>query len=977
MSKRRPAPTYTAPADAGLGEREREVPEEAAYNEQRFGHSVSVDSVQSYKERMALRQDRKRKHEAMAEDGREQQKTAVPTAGGLVLTSDVLGVLLPPGYKAVALPEASADVALYRPPEAFRSTDAALEHAEFEGIEFKAVDHKYFSALKDGKLRTLAEVFRIKNGAPPVRKRAMRLLVETCVDVGAGTVLGALLPLLGEKALDENERHLIVKATTKVVIRIEGGVRPYTHQVMRALAPMLIDEDLAFRVAARELLLVVVRAAGLASTVLSLRPDLDHADEYVRNLLARVLAVAATTLGLAKVLPFLKAVIKSKSWLARHTGIRAVHQTCVMLGGGNGAMVLPHLRQVVQVLRPGLEDELPAVRTATATTLALVADSVAPHGIESFEPVLELAWRGLRNHRGRGLAAFLRCVGALVPLMAHNAAYAEYAAYYTRELVRVLAREFALPDDEVRKAVLHVVARLPVSRELVPQFHTALVEPFLASFWTRRTALESPLVARLVIGATARLARLDVPGVLVAVAAHAKDANDSLRILAADTVERIVATYPRLTVELTARNVASVVDAVLYAFQEQERLHPAFLHCAATLFHSLGERLQPHVTAVLSAMLFRLKNAEPTVRQQAADLVALVAPLLRDEQVLRKLILFLYELLGEVFPDVLGAILGALHACIDALSHAALVALDNPSASMLLPTLTPILKNRHDRVQENCIRLVGLIARKHAETINAKEWMRVSFDLLDLLKSTRKQIRIAANATFGHIANTIGPLDVLAMLLSNLRMQERQLRVSAAVAIGVVADTCAPFAVLPVLMSEYRVPERNVQNGILKALSFLFEYIDGAAAKDYLYALVPLLQSALTDRDTVHRQTAALVVKHLAVNCAGQAHGDFHAAFLHLLNLVLPNLYEPLLHVITRVVEAMDALRVVLGNGVFLNYIWAGLFHAAKKVRGPYWKVYNMAYVQNCDAMVPYYPRIDRMCDSDTNYNVPELDVWL
>lgn len=33
------------------------------------------------------------------------------------------------------------------------------------------------------------------------------------------------------------------------------------------------------------------------------------------------------------------------------------------------------------------------------------------------------------------------------------------------------------------------------------------------------------------------------------------------------------------------------------------------------------------------------------------------------------------------------------------------------------------------------------------------------------------------------------------------------------------------LAVLPALMNEYRVPELNVQNGVLKALSFMFEYI--------------------------------------------------------------------------------------------------------------------------------------------------------
>lgn len=72
------------------------------------------------------------------------------------------------------------------------------------------------------------------------------------------------------------------------------------------------------------------------------------------------------------------------------------------------------------------------------------------------------------------------------------------------------------------------------------------------------------------------------------------------------------------------------------------------------------------------------------------------------------------------------------------------------------------------------------------------------------------------------------------------------------------------WQVLPALMNEYRVPELNVQNGVLKALSFMFEYI-GEMGKDYIYAVTPLIEDALMDRDLVHRQTACTVVKHMAL----------------------------------------------------------------------------------------------------------------
>lgn len=120
-------------------------------------------------------------------------------------------------------------------------------------------------------------------------------------------------------------------------------------------------------------------------------------------------------------------------------------------------------------------------------------------------------------------------------------------------------------------------------------------------------------------------------------------------------------------------------------------------------------------------------------------------------------------------------------------------------------------------------------------------------ELLELLKASKKSIRRVAINTFGYIAKAIGPHDVLATLLSNLKVQERQLRVCTTVAIAIVAETCAPFTVLPAMMNEYRVPEINVQNGVLKALSFMFEYI-GEMAKDYIYAVTPLLTDALMER---------------------------------------------------------------------------------------------------------------------------------
>ena len=108
-------------------------------------------------------------------------------------------------------------------------------------------------------------------------------------------------------------------------------------------------------------------------------------------------------------------------------------------------------------------------------------------------------------------------------------------------------------------------------------------------------------------------------------------------------------------------------------------------------------------------------------------------------------------------------------------------------------------------MQENCIDLVGRIADRGAEFVPAREWMRICFELLEMLKAHKKGIRRATVNTFGYIAKAIGPQDVLVTLLNNLKVQERQNRVCTTVAIAIVAETCSPFTVLPALMNEYKV----------------------------------------------------------------------------------------------------------------------------------------------------------------------------
>ncbi|KAJ3124045.1 Splicing factor 3B subunit 1 [Nowakowskiella sp. JEL0407] len=824
-------------------------------------------------------------------------------------------------------------------------------------LDKKEDDELSMEELKERKIMRL--LLKIKNGTPPLRKASLRQITDKAREFGAASLFNQILPLLMSPTLEDQERHLLVKVIDRVLYKLDDLVRPYVHKILVVIEPLLIDEDYYARVEGREIISNLSKAAGLATMIATMRPDIDHENEYVRNTTARAFSVVASALGIPSLLPFLKAVCMSKkSWEARHTGIKIVQQIAILMG----CAVLPHLKSLVECIAHGLVDEQQKVRTITALGVAALAEAAAPYGFESFDSVLRPLWEGIRKHRGKGLAAFLKAVGFIIPLMD-----SEYANHYTKEIMEVLIREFQSPDEEMKKIVLKVVKQCAATDGVEPSFIMEHILPeFFKHFWVRRMALDRRNSKQLIETTVELAQRVGVSEIVKRIVEDLKDESEPYRKMVMETIDQIVAQLG--TADVDERLEVTLIDGILYAFQEQTTEDAIMLNGFGTVINALGMRVKPYLQQIHATLVWRLNNKSAKVRQQAADVIAKIASVMKicgEEQLMSQLGLRLYEYLGEEYPEVLGSILGALKGIVNVIGMSSM----NPPIKDLLPRLTPILKNRHEKVQENCIDLVGRIADRGAEFVSAREWMRICFELLDMLKAHKKGIRRATVNTFGYIAKAIGPQDVLATLLNNLKVQERQNRVCTTVAIAIVAETCSPFTVLPALMNEYRVPELNVQNGVLKSMSFLFEYI-GEMGKDYVYAATPLLEDALIDRDLVHRQTACTTVKHMALGVYGLGCED---AMMHLLNYVWPNIFETSPHVINAVMDAVDGLRVALGCGTILQYVLQGLFHPARKVREIYWKVYNSMYIGAQDSLVAYYPRIES--DERNSYVRHELDL--
>ena len=850
------------------------------------------------------------------------------------------------------------------PEELDTEIDKKMESSMYTGL--KPEDRQFFQTLFDPevdetklsseaikKRKVLAYLLKIKNGIPPVRKNAMRQLVEKSKYFGPSILFSQIIPLLMSPSIDDEERHSLVKLMERLLLKLGVLVRPWAHKILVAVTPMLIDDIPYVRIEGREIISNLSKSVGMPTMISVLRPDIESSDESIRTITAKSLAIVASSLGVNEFFPFLKAINETKkNWTIRETGIKTVQQLAMLIGNG----VLPYLQMLIEIIQLGLkrENEHKKVKLYTALAISSLAEASYPYGIDFYKDIIKYLFDGIKIHKGKLLASYFKALGNIIILMDD-----EVATRSAKIILPILKKDFVSPDENIRRVILHVLKQcLLVNGIDYTYVKEEICNEFFANFWNRRMALDRKNYKG-VIDVTVELAKkISCSEVLNIIVYYLKDENEIFRKMTLECVEKIVSCLGVIDIDKTLEQ--HLIDGLILCFEEQNtdennnnNSNDIVLSCFGQVVNAFETRIKPYLPTICAKIQWRFSNKFPKVRKQSADLIVKLANSLKlngEEALLSRLGLILDENLGEEYPEVLGSILKALKALVLNVGMHKMV----PPISELLPKLTPILRNRNDEVEENVVSLIGLIAEKGASYVSDKEWMRICFDLLELFKAHRKSIRRNAVNTFGHIAKAIGPQDVLIPLLDNLKIQERQDRICTTVAIAIIAEACGPFTVVPALLNEYRVTELNVQNGVLKALAFMFEYI-GEMSRDYIYSILSLLQNALTERELVHRQQACGVVKHLAINVAGLNCED---ALIHLLNYLWPNIFEDSPHFQMAFLDAIEGLRIGLGVNIIMKYLLQGLFHPAKRVREPYWKVFNLLYIGAQDDLCMSYPTL-------------------
>ncbi|CBH18212.1 splicing factor 3B subunit 1, putative [Trypanosoma equiperdum] len=824
----------------------------------------------------------------------------------------------------------------------------------------------------------MKNLFKIKNGDTNQRRIAMRYLLDKARIFGSGPLFQFTFHVWRSGILDVIEQHYYVDLVKGAISRLQKDVRGSSKEIVHMMEVLLSAQERVLRDDGKEVLILLTRVVGYEAVFEAIKEDFAHAESGVRRHTAKVVAIIAFAVGPEIAIKIIHGMSLSPVALARQTSARAITEMATILMHA----ITGELVELVPIFEKLLRDE-PRVKREAASALAHVAEATYPYGIEELDSLVYIVREECKRGIGTTTGLFVRAFGALIPLMAPYD-----AQKYTSDMLPTLVNQFNTPDDEHRRVLLQVVRQCVSADGVTVDFiRNVILRPFFEGFWTIRRVAADRKTAGILIDTTVGIARrIGSTEILQYLVQDMKDENEHFQRMVVETVRRVIANVGAVGVPDTL--VALLMDGAIAAVKQDETgLNRVVMEGLATICNALGTRLKRHLRQIFDLIKSR-RDMPGMIRMQAAELAARIATTVKDAGgalFLQDLGRSLFDRLEDDEAAVMSANLKATRVILVELGAARY----QPPVRELLKKLMYIIPNRNSNVQLNTILLVEEIATNCDEDVEAIHLQELATKgLFELLDAHRRETRRACTRTFGVIARKIRPFAIILELVDNFKQDKRKIRICTAVALGAIARECGAFTVIPYLLNESKICEGEqvatiVQHSILKAVRYIFEAI-GAAGKDFVYPLVPLLVRALTEMEIQHRRMAVEACRSIVLAVAGN--DGFEDLVIHFLNFIHPNIVELLsrnetkiseerLKMVTAVVGYYEAARLVIGSGKLFQYLLQGLFHPAKKVRDIYRRTYNMVYMASPEALVPYYPRLGD--DNEHTYVRHELEVLL
>ncbi|KAG5858993.1 hypothetical protein KMI_09g14200 [Encephalitozoon hellem] len=750
--------------------------------------------------------------------------------------------------------------------------------------EISAEEKDFFMPLLEAKDGDEADVYKgillIKNGNKKMSMHGFKILKKK--DVNA--VLEKVLLMAMSLELSDKDKERVIGLLRFLLSDADMSEVKYMKEVL------LVVGSYSYFPSLRRMcmpVLALIYRCGFEYSIQAIEECFTSREPYVREVSGNVVGTFICHFDMPRIHGLLSSLARSKSDEARKTCIRCIIGICEFAGGG----IASYLEPVLDILSRLVTDRNRFIRMDAANAMSYIFKLISPLKTLQMDGIFDILRKEASRSGGIEFSSLLKAMSCLC----HG------RREHSEEVFNLLKG-----SNERGTSSLKVFERVcdTISIEDSWKYFDQMSDIFFSSKGRENASLVVSICTK--IGGDTRVARRIL-----------EHYNDPLN---AGLISRIFSRIPKMRfgkeeVEMYCRSICNAIP------------HDGATASLVLLLVSKEFLQQRHVSMVASESFKLLKDPSLDTRIRGLKAIGGLAKILNAKELSYYGNLLMENITGsdqETLPFVLKAICSVYN------SH------QFRPAYEIVPSILPILKSKEQKAVASGVMLLHTICMNSPEEcqkISMKEWMRISYELVDSLASWNKEIRKNATESLGCISRIVGPQEILDILIDNLESEDKNQRAGSSLGISIVGEYNGLFSILPTLVTDYKTPSPLVQQGILKTMCHFFQR-EYQVPSTYVYSMLPMIEDAMMDEDPLYRNLGISLIRHIVLNHPPST-TDIELV-VHLLNLVWANVLDPVPMILQSFDECMESFATILSSQVMYGYVQQGLFHPSRRVRERY-----------------------------------------
>lgn len=779
----------------------------------------------------------------------------------------------------------------YRRHDLIQSEDDLNRISDSDLPEIREDERDFFMPIFNSRDEVEAKIYRnlllVKSGDRKMSKHGKKMLLRTGLDVD--TVLEKTILMVMSLELEVGEKLKIIDVMQHILESVDVEEIRYVREVLFVLSSYAYFYPLR-RPAVTALSLI--HKKGLEFVVEKIERDFSSREAHIREMVGKTVATCVSYFGTKKMDVLFKRLVCDPRNEAKKAFMKSVVYTCNLVGRA----VVSGVAMMLDLLRRLLLDRNRFVRIDAANTISAMFSLMKPPRTTQTNEVFTVLMDGITRSQSIEFHPFL---AAMSYLCIGDSSLSE-----TTFTILMSSENRGISELKVFERICNYV-----DSNKTRDYFISAIEAIFSFTETHRG---------LVMNICIEMVR-DKKTASVVLKQYENSSNVS--VVSEIFSKVLTLDFEKEDVERYYANIRSAIGhddttvGVVDLLVDRKFLEPRF------------------ISYILEDSMKFIRNSHAEVRIRGLRVISKIARML-DVRDLVYCGSILFENMNGADQTTLTFVLMAIHSVYN--SHRF------KHASELVPNILPILRSKENKVVEAGIVLLHAICMNspdECEKINRREWLRISYELVDSLSFCSRRMRKMVVGSLGYISRIVGPQEILNILMDILESEDKQQRTGASLAISALGEHNELFSILPTLLTDYSIPNALTQQGILRAMIHVFQRTSPVST-NYIYSVLPMVEDAIMDEDPGYRSLGLTLIKHIVLGYRTPRIDT--ELILHMLNLVWMNILDFTPFIRSSFDECMEAFVTVLSSQVMYRYVLQGLFHPAKAVRERYQDVFEI-----------------------------------